>query len=210
MRVIGEFETHLTVRCRGEEDIDALARWADDHGLKFAHIVLDRGRVPSQPMLTRRTTGTFAQARAAARRAADDLRAGGFTVTRTKIEAAPWNEGVPASDADADAGGPYYFEHHIKLLLEAGDDTAALAASVAPHAAHLSRNARRVRADGRRERFVTQRCHGVGARTAGRRLDALTAVLRAQGLDIASVEREFVVFDDDVSLDDGWITEAAP
>ncbi|GAA4085516.1 hypothetical protein [Actinomadura miaoliensis] len=208
MRLTGEFETHLTVRCHGDEEIEALARWAADHGLKFAHIVLDRGRVCSQPMLTQRTSGTLAQARTAAERAADDLRAGGFTVRRTKIEAAPWNDGVPASDADA--GGPYYFEHHIKLLLEAGDDTAALAASVAPHAAHLSRNARRVRADGRRERFVTQRCHGVGARTAGRRLDALTAVLSARGHGIASVEREFVVFDDDVSLDDGWITEAAP
>ncbi|WP_240809855.1 hypothetical protein [Actinomadura sp. WMMA1423] len=129
-------------------------------------------------------------------------------MSRTKIEAAPWNEGVPASDAEAD--GLCYFEHHIKLLLDPGDDTAALAETVVPHGAHLSRNARRVRADGRSERFVTQRCHRVGARTAGQRLDTLTSVLRANGHDIASVEREFVVFDGNASLDDGWITEGAP
>ncbi|MEV5826413.1 nucleotidyl transferase AbiEii/AbiGii toxin family protein [Spirillospora sp. NPDC052242] len=101
--------------------------------------------------------------------------------------AAPWNAGVPAADGEA-LGPAYYFEHHVKLLLAPGAEPGAepgaapgLAEVVRPHAAHVSRNARRVRADGRAERFVTRRCRRVGARTAGARLDALTGALRARG-----------------------------
>ncbi|WP_103938833.1 hypothetical protein [Thermomonospora echinospora] len=207
MDFTGEFETHLTVRC-GERRLEALARWAAAHGHGFAHIVLDRGRVVSQPMLTLRGTGTLAEVMAAAGRTAAALRADGFEVTRSKVEAAPWNRGVPADDAEAAELGPgRYFEHHLKLLLEPGFDAAALTALVAPHAARLSRNARRVRADGVAERFVTQRCRLVGAPAAERRLAALVAALRERHHRIAEVEREFVVFDGDESLDDGWIDE---
>ncbi|MBO2462147.1 hypothetical protein [Actinomadura violacea] len=203
MDFAGDFETHLTARPAAAE---RLAGWAAARGLKFVHIVLDRGRVASQPMLTLRTRGTFADALGDAVRTTADLRADGFEVARVKVEAAPWNAGVPADDADA-LGPGYYFEHHLKLLLDPGFDAAALAGAARPHTAHLSRNARRVRADGRQERFVTQRCRCVGARTAARRLDALAGELRARGHEIVSVEREFVVHDADESLDDGWIEE---
>lgn len=197
----GDFEVHLTVTTRA-----ALESWAVSRGLKFTHIVLARGRTPSQPMLTLRTAGTLSEARARTASTAAALREAGFTVTRTKIEAAPWNAGVPVSDDEPHAPGRY-FEHHVKLLLAADEDLGALTALVVPHAAHLSHNARRVRADGRQERFVTQRCRDVGAGTAGARLDALTAALNAAEHEIASVEREYVVFDDDESLDEGWIDE---
>ncbi|MEU5884455.1 hypothetical protein [Spirillospora sp. NPDC047279] len=200
----GDFETHLTVAAR---DLAALESWAAPRGLKVVHIVLERGRTPSQPMLTLRTTGTLTEARERAADTAAGLRAAGCAVTRTKIEAAPWNEGVPRTDDEEQAPGRY-FEHHVKLLLGAdAGGLPALAGLVVRHEAHLSRNARRVRADGLQERFVTQRCRAVGSLTAGRRLDALTAVLRAAGHEIASVEREYVVADDAESLDDGWITE---
>lgn len=159
-------------------------------------------------MLTSRGSGALADVLAEAGRTRAALAADGFTVTRAKVEAAPWNAGVPADDESARELGPgRYFEHHLKLLLEPGTDLGALAALVAPHAAHLSRNARRVRDDGLAERFVTQRCRLVGAPEAGRRLAALTAALLGGRYPIAEVEREFVVFDGDESLDDGWIEE---
>ncbi|RSN66812.1 hypothetical protein [Actinomadura sp. WAC 06369] len=203
MDFAGDFETHVTVH----GDARAVADWAAARGVKFAHIVLERGRVASQPMLTLTCSGTLDDARAQAARTALDLRADGFAAARVKIEAAPWNAGVPAADDEA-LDPARYFEHHVKLLL-APDAGAApgLAEVVGPHAAHVSRNARRVRTDGRAERFVTQRCRRVGARTAGARLDALTGALRARGFEIVEVEREFVVFDGDESLDDGWIEE---
>lgn len=203
----GDFEAHLTVRATGAEQVDDLERYAAAHGVKFAHIVLARGRVPDQPMLTVRCSGTIAEVRDSVEGQAQRLEEDGFPVVRAKIEATPWSAGVPATDPEAIAlGARYYFEHHVKLLLEPDFDPAGLAGIAAAHAAHLSANARRIRADGRTERFVTQRCRLVGDATARTRYDALIAAL--QNYEILSAEREFVVHDSDESIDDGWITES--
>ena len=68
----GEFETHVTVRAGDPARLDALRAWADDRGMKFHHIVLDRGLTPSQPMVTRRGRGDLTGQLAAA----EDLMAG--------------------------------------------------------------------------------------------------------------------------------------
>ncbi|MGW7641329.1 hypothetical protein [Streptomyces decoyicus] len=203
----GEFEVHLTVR----DDADraaagALAAYAAAHRLTYVHILLERGDVPSQPMLTLHGSGTYEKVRAEAAAQADGLRAAGFDVVRTKIEATPWTAGVPGTDDEAAGlGAGYYFEHHLKLVLARSAPLDPLLALVVGHGAHLSRNARRVRSDGRAERFVTQRCRRVGLTTAGQRLDALSAQLRAAGHQLASVEREFVVHDGNLALDAGWL-----
>jgi hypothetical protein len=208
--VLGDFETHVTFRCP-DTRVDALERWGREKGAGMTHIVLGRGGTPSQPMLTLRGRTTLAEARTAAAGLAGAARLCGFLAVRVKIEAAPWHAAVPATDAEAAALGPaYYFEHHVKLLLEPGagaDELAVLAALAEPHSAHLSHNARRHRDDGHQERFVTQRCRGAGDATAARQLDELTAMLAAKRYRIASVEREFVVSDDDETLDHGWIEE---
>jgi hypothetical protein len=213
--VSGEFETHVTVRC-DQADLTGLDQWAATAGVKVTHIVLARGRMTSQPMLTWSGSGTLAAQHRATGRLTDALGAAGFAVVRVKIEAVPWAVGVPVHDAEAlrhaDAGT--YFEHHVKVLLEPDDRAVEeLGALASGHRAHLSWNARRVRAprDGAgtalQERFVTQRCHRVGARTAAARLAALLADLGAAGVRILSVEREFVVYDSDTTIDDGWIAE---
>ncbi|MFF2617149.1 hypothetical protein [Kitasatospora sp. NPDC058046] len=209
--VRGDFEVHLTVEPGAAE---ALAAWARGHHVKFTHILLARGAAPSQPMLTLRADGTLAEVAAVTSRTADGLARAGFTVLRAKIEAAPWAHGVPASDEDAvPHGAGRYFEHHVKLLLpgpvpEADHARLATLTELAVrHGAHLSRNPRRVRADGRCEWFVTQRCRSVGLDTAGRRLEALLRDLAADGREMVSVEREFVVVDSHEDLDAGWISE---
>ncbi|MFD6726535.1 hypothetical protein ACFWEZ_41590, partial [Streptomyces sp. NPDC060131] len=67
---------------------------------------------------------------------------------------------------------------------------------------------RRVRDDAAHERFVTQRCHGVAAEEAGRALDGLLDALAP--LRVLEVEREFVLHDSDVSVDEGWLDEGRP
>ncbi|SEE10394.1 hypothetical protein SAMN05428940_6952 [Streptomyces sp. 2133.1] len=205
----GEFEVHLTVRDEGDHEVAArLAAYAAAHRMKSVHILLDHGEVPSQPMLTLRGAGTYEEVRADAAAKGDGLRAAGFDVLRTKIEATPWSAGVPGTDEEAAALGPgYYFEHHLKLVLARSAPVGSLLALVVGHGAHLSRNARRARPDGRVERFVTQRCRGVGRANAGQRLDALSRQLRAGGHHIAAVEREFVVHDGNLALDAGWMDE---
>ncbi|MDX3248348.1 hypothetical protein PV408_42995, partial [Streptomyces sp. ME18-1-4] len=53
--------------------------------------------------------------------------------------------------------------------------------------------------------FVTQRCHGVDAEGAGRALEELLTELRV--FEVLDAEREFVLHDSDLSVDDGWIEE---
>lgn len=195
----GEFETHLTVAADRD---GALQRFAAAHGLKCLHIELARGAQPLQPMLSWRGRGGFGPQRARAEAVAAQLRAAGLAPVRIKIEAAPGNRGVPRHDADAVAGR--YFESHIKLLLPAGADLAALAARVAGHGAHLSRNALRTREDGLDERFVTQRSRG-GLERAQADLRALLDALDGMGLRRAGAETEYVVYDDNLAVDDGWI-----
>ncbi len=196
----------MTVRC-AEGDLPRLRSWAEDAGLKLTRIVLARGRMVSQPMLTLRGAESFDGQRRAAEALAERLGRVGFASSRVKIEASPWAPEVPQDDCEAAGLGPgRYFEHHLKLLLDTGDDLEELAALASRHGAHLSWNARRVRAAGRHERFVTQRCHGVGARRAGLRLAALRDAVQVAH-HVLSVEREFVLYDSNPSVDDGWITE---
>ncbi|UNZ21555.1 hypothetical protein HC362_05375 [Streptomyces sp. 891-h] len=206
----GEFEIHLTVDCSSPAvRTDTLAALVAERGWKYAYIVLARGRTPVQPMVTFTVdSGQLGAAWSAAQAAAAELAAVGCPVVRVKVESAPWAHGVPATDAEGLALGPaYYFEHHVKLLLPTDTDTAELAQLAVRNAAHLSRNARRVRDDGQREQFVTQRCHEVGSATAGRRLDALLAALTSLPYETLAVEREFVVYDSAEALDTGWLTE---
>nr|WP_203731485.1 hypothetical protein [Streptomyces sp. SID12501] len=178
-------------------------RWATATGLKLTHIVLARGRMPAQPMLTLTGSPSYADESARAREVGALLRAAGFEPVRVKIESSPWAPEVPR-EPRADER---YFEHHVKLRLPVDADLDALAARVVPYGAHLSWNARRVARSGRwTERFVTQRCRGVDTAGAGRALDRLLAELR--GHEVIDTEREFVLYDSDLSVDDGWIEES--
>ncbi|CAL9593658.1 hypothetical protein SUDANB150_05253 [Streptomyces sp. enrichment culture] len=199
-----QYETHVTVCCPEPGEAERLGRWAAAAGLKLTHIVLARGRMRDQPMLTLRGSRTYAQEWERAERTVRQLRADGFRPVRVKIESSPWAAEVPRRPC----GAGRYFEHHVKLLLDAGTDTTALAERVVPHGAHLSWNARRVRDDASHERFVTQRCHGVDAEGAGRALDGLLAALAP--LRVLEVEREFVLYDSDVTVDEGWLDEGRP
>lgn len=205
----GEFETHLTVRA---DDPDALQAWAVRHKLKFTHIVLDRGRTPSQPMLTCWGKGRLADLRTAAEILSRRLATDGFVVTRLKVESAVTNSGVPRADegaANLHAGR--YFEHHVKLSLDDAADLDELVALARRHRAHLSRNARRTSDGGRHERFVTQRCRAVGGATARRHLDDLLTALQGGGYVVVDVEEEFVVYDSNLAVDAGWLdAESGP
>ncbi|WP_299527624.1 hypothetical protein [uncultured Streptomyces sp.] len=201
----------MTVLCDGRE-LRRLERWAAlQDGVKFTHIALARGRTVSQPMLTLRgATPSYGEQRTAVRAFAAALAGAGFAVSRVKIECAPWSaevpqrcEEVPAAFAETGGDGGRHFEHHVKLLLDVDQDREELAAVAVRHGAHVSWNARRRRPDGREERFVTQRCHGVGAERAGRELDALLADLAHY--EVIEVEREYVLLDSGPALDEGWL-----
>nr|WP_240529525.1 hypothetical protein [Streptomyces mangrovisoli] len=205
-RFVGEFETHVTVECADDHVVRRLEGWAAGRGIGFVHIVLARGRMASQPMVTLGGAGTLSEQQRAALAAADELRSAGFEPVRVKIEATPWTRGVPRSDGEAALlGRKVHFEHHIKVIVGQDLDRAAVAALVSGHGAHVSWNARRFMDGGRQQRFVTQRCYGVGLHAAGERLERLVGVICGAGYEIDSVEREFVVYDSNSAIDDGWM-----
>src|SRR5262245_51221425 len=111
--VSGDFEIHITT---DPGHAETLATFAEQYGMAFVHIVLDRGSHESQPMLTLTGRGVLDQQLELADGWVGRLRAAGVPPIRTKVEAAPWCVGVPRSDADV-ATGPKgrYFEHHVKL-----------------------------------------------------------------------------------------------
>jgi hypothetical protein len=173
---VSRYEIHLTVSADASDD--RLRSWAAGRGVKYTRIVLDRGEYSSQPMLSWLSDGTPATAEADARRTASELRSSGFPVTRLKVEA--------AASGSAGSQPGLYFEHHVKLLLPAGTDLDLVRVIAARHGAHLSRNARRVRDDGVEERFVTQRCYGLGRPEAAAELAGLLDALAAASPAVAS------------------------
>lgn len=190
-----QFETHMTLSPIDFAALASVRTWCESQALKWTHIVLDQGRSPSQPMVTFLGSESLA---VQLKRAEDLTRAiqkQGGEVVRVKTE-------VPF---DHDHVGSHYFEHHIKLLLDATCDVDALTAMVVPHAARLSRNARRERADGLLERFVTQRQHHQDRHQASVERDDLLAALTDAGFAILETESEVVLFDSNVELDAGWI-----
>lgn len=104
-------ETHVTVRCPDPAELERLDAWSGARELKVTHILLARGRMVSQPMLTLAD-------RDGHERLVPALRAAGFDPVRVKVETVPW-----ATDRPGPGGG--YFEHHLKLLLPADYDRAA-------------------------------------------------------------------------------------
>lgn len=201
----GDFETHITVHLPHELDSNLLRAWGANRTLKFLHILLDRGRCVSQPMLSRRGSGVLSAELAAAEDLSRQLRADGFEVARVKIEASPANDDIPLTDSAAQDLRPRYFEHHVKLLLEKTTDLAELAQLAERHSAHLSRNTMHVRTDGGEERFVTQRCSMVGRLAAHKALVELVFDLKQANYRMLGIEAEFVVYDSNLAVDDGWI-----
>ncbi|WP_199742591.1 hypothetical protein [Nocardia stercoris] len=201
----GEFEAELTTQ---PADAEQLERFAAERGLMFTRIMLDRGRVRDQPKLTWSAAGNYPKVEASIFALVADVRALGIWLARIKIGASPQTVGVPESDTAArELGQAYYFEHHIELLLSDTTEADGLADLAMAHTAHLSANARPVRADGQLERYVTQRCRFVGDEVAAARCAALVAALRAQHYQVISVERVFVVHDSTPGVAYRWITE---
>ncbi len=210
MEFAGSFETHVTVDAVGLRQLEALRTWADQNEVKCLLIELSRGRSILQPMLTWRDTGTLTTQLSKARDVRSRLANAGFHVTRLKLECDPNNEDVPANDAEAlREATTRYFEHHVKLRLTNEAELSRLTQIAERHQAHLSRNAVHQREEGLTERFVTQRCRGVGKETADDQLARLKASLVDAGYRIVDVEAEFVVYDSNESLDAGWLPEGA-
>ncbi len=205
----GAFEAHITVSARSEEDLRRFRAFCEAASVKCIFIELGRGAEPFQPMTASYHHGTLRHALEEARGMVRALVAEGFDVTRLKLEALGKNRDIPEDDATARAQPANYFEFHVKVLLPSGDTGVdALRARCEKHGAHLSRNARKTRADGVSERFVTLRVYGLGRANADARFSALLEDLAGTGLRLTQRLREWTVYDSNHGLDRGWLGDA--
>ncbi|MCP3100349.1 hypothetical protein LZ198_15885 [Myxococcus sp. K15C18031901] len=205
----GAYEAHVTVSARSEEELQRFRACCDTAGVKCLFIELGRGAEPFQPMTSSYHHGTRRQALVEVRELARGLAAQGFDVTRMKLEALGKNRDMPEDDATARAQPTNYFEFHVKVVIPAsGTDLETLRARCERHGAHLSRNARKLRADGSGERFVTLRVHGLGKANADARFQSLVEDLASQGHTLTQRLREFTVYDSNHALDRGWLEDA--
>jgi hypothetical protein len=156
-------------------------------------------------MISYRGHGGLKQQLQLAQAAAQELQHVGLEVTRIKIEAGLENNNVPRSNIAAQALSNCYFEYHLKLLLSGDRERSTLIDLIQPHGAHLSRNARRQRSDGQREYFVTQRCFNAGSMAAQQHFQDLAGVVINRGYSMISSHGEYVVYDNNIDLDRGWI-----
>ncbi len=196
------YELHITVA--QTVDLEAFKQFCYQAGIKA--LVIDLGaELPVQPMTCSRITASFSDAMLEAAKLRDILTNAGFVVTRVKLEAAPWNSGVPESDIQAQkAPSGNYFEHHTKLKLPKTANLRLLEMLCESNNAHLSRNAFKVFTDGSQERLITQRHYGLGFASASLRFNAFLEVLKSFDFKVEKTVSEYCVFDSNLELDAGW------
>ncbi len=207
----GDFEVHITARITSESLFERFREWCRNREFKCVRIVLGRGAYVHQPMATwRRHDTSLPVVATEAHQFALEMNRAEIPVARLKVEAAPENEGVPLNDAEAAAHEPgNYFEHHVKLLREATASRESLLRMCEQFGAHLSHNALREVAEGQEERFVTLRCYAVGRTSSEGQLQRFLAALIALGERNIEHESEYCVYDSNVELDNGWLSQSA-
>lgn len=161
---------------------------------------------------SRYVQGDVARARAAAAEDAEILRAAGFTVIREKVEAMASCAGVPQGEREAERSPrDRYFEFHV-LVDRPGRpiddaDVASLRGVAAAFAARLgtpvplSYNALKPA-----QRFLNVRARGVGLAEAMAPVRALEAAIAGvDGLVVKKTIAEYICFDSNRAVDNGWL-----
>lgn len=136
-------------------------------------------------------------------RVGDGLRACGFTVTREKIEAAPWHPDVPT---DAGYGmalyDSQYFECHLAIASPSGRE--AVERAIGKLGMHLSKN-RLKRDDGGKIWMATVRKRDITLEAFKFLVSKMKGAIEHAGLRVEREIIEFAWFDSNWQHDAAWI-----
>lgn len=192
------FELHLTTGLLPVKEVDDFTSFCDDHKAKPLLIELARGEYINQPMFNKIIyVSTFEEALQMATEYSEQLMARNWKVQRLKIE-------IPASHADHWRAGDYqfepYFEWHGKIQ---GEPTPELQSICLQHRAHLSLNALK---KAENYRFITLRENGSGE-VFEQRIKNIAVSLIESGWPLIKEVSEYCVYDNNVYLDKGWLTQ---
>jgi hypothetical protein len=199
----GDFETHITVAPPVVES--TFRRDCLKLGVKPILIHSPVDAAPARPMTSAIYRGDLPSVLAESKAVGAALKDMGYSVVRLKIEAGPENADLPENDSQAAAmPTEYYFEHHLKILLDDPDGYDQIALLCRNRQAHLSPNALLCRSGGEREYFITLRSYSVGRDNAESQVEVLIADLELVGVPILKKISDYCVYDDNPSSDDGW------
>jgi hypothetical protein len=204
----GLFEAHITVSSLSPNEAKRFTETCNQLNIKAIQIELSRGDVPIQPMTCSTHKGDFTTVLNEVTGLAYQLKQAGFEVTRQKIEAAPFNQGIPMTAKEAqNHSADNYFEHHLKILFEKESNFNEIQTVCTAHGAHLSRNAFENRVDNTKTYFITLRCYSIGLEEATIRFNALKQAITHLKINILKNITEYCVYDDRLNLDANWLSD---
>lgn len=191
------FELHLTIKPLNNDLIDSFVASCTMLDAKPILIELAQGEHLQQPMFTKLIhCKALSEAQSEATAYQRILKQSNFEVRRMKIE-------IPANQYNAtvwetNSTSTPYFEWHGKISFERQEELLLLCER---HRVHLSLNALK---DAQEVRFVTLREYGT-KKQFQTRVDQLILSLSEQGWPIHKQQAEYCLFDDNVTLDLGWL-----
>ncbi|MBV6623993.1 MAG: hypothetical protein KI793_13830 [Rivularia sp. (in: Bacteria)] len=202
----GTFEAHITVSANNSAFTEKFNQLCRDLNVKCVFIQLPQGATRYQLMTASYHHGDFKAVLQQINQIAQKIKKADFEIIRIKIEAMVSNRDIPQQDIEAQKlPSSNYFEFHVKAILSASENLQVLRKYCLQHDAHLSTNAFKKLTDGKQQRFITMRVYGVGYKSAQKRFDNLLLHLKAKGFKFSQQQREYTVYDSNLSLDAGWI-----
>lgn len=219
--VTGTFEIHIFVMPL-DPSPEIAQRFTDACGTHMKGLLLrldyeNKGFV-GVLQTSRYVRGSLADAIAAADVDADILTKAGFEVVRKKVEAVATNDGVPQNASDAQhSPADRYFEFHLLIHNTSGEpisnDQVVSLRSIAEsmrdrlkQPVPLSYNALKPG-----QRFLNLRARGVGLEDAMVPVRDLQQHIKQAGtLDVVKVISEYICFDTNRAIDNGWLEPLLP
>lgn len=200
----GIYEIHISVD--KDSSLDMLYNLCEKFEAKAIVINLIQGKTRSQPMLCKRLIGSPNEVFDIIENIYHEV-SEKLSVNRLKIEANTTNNGIPATDEEAEKLPNYcYFEHHIRLNIENEIDILKLSDDLKKYDGHLSENEFSSNKE-IQKRFVTQRFYKIGNKAAKEKLEEMCKFIDSKKIKYDKKIREYNIYDSNIMLDDGWINE---
>lgn len=202
----GIFEVHITVKCDTNDEMNFFLECCNKNNVKPIIIQLSNGENAQQVMTSSFITGLYKDEILYKTKAlVNKLFANTVLqnkIVRVKIESLARNNGVPVLDNDEE---DKYFEFHYKIVIKSDDEYNFIKKFVKDYDARISSNAFKHNQENNvKHYFITKRVHSSGQEYAMKQHFLLNEALSNNGFTPLKSEAEFVVFDSNYNLDNGW------
>ncbi len=200
-----KFESHITIKLNNKMALNNFQKLCQELQVKCLLIELPIEVNNFQPMTSLYHRGNFEKVFNEVTSIAQRIMNNGFQVIRVKIEALITNISVPITNEEAQKFPNNYFEFHVLVELSSQEEMERLKRICEKHQAHLSQNAFKKSLNGLNQHFVTMRLYQTGRKMAKTQFLLLLNELRKENFRLSNQLQEYIVYDNNISLDAGWI-----